>query len=72
MKNCTHCKHANWDRTAAGRLHPSGDGRCIYPLKFPVLPSAFYFLSPIRPCGGTINRKREHDEHCAYYARVTE
>lgn len=35
MKNCTNCKHAQWNKTAAGRLHPSGDGRCGYPVQLP-------------------------------------
>lgn len=26
MKNCTDCKHAEWKRTASGKLHPSGAG----------------------------------------------
>ena len=26
MKNGTDCKHALWDRTATGRLHPQGNG----------------------------------------------
>ena len=33
MKNCTDCKYADWQRTAAGKLHPSGDGECTYEAK---------------------------------------
>ena len=58
---CLECKFANWQRTSAGRLHPSGDGRCTreYP---PVrLPISMYFIgsSAPRPSGGYINRKDE-------------
>jgi len=27
---CLDCKFADWNRTANGRLHPSGDGRCSW------------------------------------------
>ncbi len=73
MKNCTHCKHAEWDRTAAGKLHPSGDGKCgmksLY--KLPPLPaSVHWFLNePPTLHGGQINRKRELRDHCTYYER---
>lgn len=70
MKNCTDCKYANWKRTATGRLHPDGTGRCTFPWKMPPLPGAFYWLSSDRPCGGHIERKRELKEHCPYYARA--
>ena len=33
MKNCTECKHADWQRNAAGNLHPSGQGSCGYGYK---------------------------------------
>jgi hypothetical protein len=71
MKNCTDCKYALWNRTAAGKLHPSGDGDCRYPWKLPALPAAMHWIgSPPKPWGGSINRKREHEEHCTYWARV--
>jgi len=72
MKNCTDCKHANWKRTATGRLHPSGAGRCMFPWKMPPLPGAFYWLSGQTPCGGHIDRKRELKDHCAYYTRAAD
>jgi hypothetical protein len=68
MKSCERCKHAEWNRNVAGNLHPSGDGRCKYPWKSPVLPAAFYFINPPIPSGGHINRKRENGDHCAYWA----
>ena len=70
MKNCTHCIHAKWDLTAAGKLHPSGNGRCQKEVRLPPLPAAMYWLSSPRPCGGHIHRKREHADHCPYYARA--
>jgi hypothetical protein len=72
MKNCTDCKHAHWERTAAGKLHPNGDGKCHYPLEMPALPAAMYwtFCSPL-PSGGFINRRRDNESHCTYWARVT-
>lgn len=71
MKNCTDCKHAQWDRTAAGRLHPSGAGRCGYEYKVPPLPAAWRWIlgGAPRVIGGHINRRRELDEHCPYFAR---
>ena len=69
MKNCLHCKHADWRKTEAGRLHPSGDGHCKYPWKIPQLPASMYFVSEPRACGGFISRKTELKDHCAYFAR---
>lgn len=58
MKQCIGCKHAKWNRTSNGRLHPSGEGRCTYPWVMNPLPAAFYMLSP-HINGGGIDRKRE-------------
>lgn len=71
MKSCLHCKYAKWDRTAAGKLHPSGDGRCTFPYKVPPLPQALYWtgVGAPRPNGWHINRKEELKDHCVYYAR---
>lgn len=71
MKNCTECKYAEWNVTATGRLHPSGDGWCKYPFKAPELPQAFYWIcrGDPQPCGGHINRRQELKDHCVYYAR---
>ena len=69
MKNCTHCKHAVWERTAAGKLHPSGDGMCKYPWKMNPLPQSMYWVTLMSPCGGAINRKEELRDHCVYFSR---
>jgi hypothetical protein len=39
MKNCTNCTYADWKKTAAGKLHPSGYGKCTNAVKLPKLPS---------------------------------
>lgn len=70
MKNCMHCKHAKWDRTALGRLHPSGGGVCLYPYKVPALPASMYWIgSEPTPSGRAINRNEELASHCVYFAR---
>lgn len=73
MKNCDRCKYAEWARTAAGKLHPSGDGKCIYPVKLPALPASMQWQGDFgripHPCGGSINRRKELGEHCATYQR---
>lgn len=69
MRNCIDCKYADWEKTKTGRLHPSGDGRCIYQYKVPALPASMYWLgrSDPSPLGGHITRRKELKEHCAYY-----
>ena len=70
MKHCNHFRYADWKRTKAERLHPSGDGRCTFPIKEPTLPAAYYFLSGYKPYGGGINRRNEFDEHCPTWAPI--
>jgi hypothetical protein len=72
MKTCLGCKHANWKRTKAGRLHPSGKGDCMYQVKMPVLPACMYWLTyrPIK-AGGSIYRGEEFKDHCLCYERAT-
>jgi hypothetical protein len=68
MKTCNGCKHAEWFKTAAGRLHPSGDGTCKYPYKVPPLPAALYWIGGVPvPSGWRINRREEHNDHCPYW-----
>lgn len=68
MKNCTHCKHAEWERNARGHLHPTGVGRCTYPYRIPELPASMYWISNPAPSGGYINRRKEMERHCPYFA----
>jgi hypothetical protein len=71
VKSCLNCKFAEWSRTASGRLHPSGAGKCTYQWKMPELPRSMHWLGsqPPRPLGGFIQRKCEWMDHCAYFQR---
>jgi hypothetical protein len=70
MKLCDKCKYAEWELTKAGRLHPSGWGKCTYPYEIPVLPQSMYFVSLPRPHGGYIKRKEQLNDHCVYYQGI--
>ena len=73
MKMCNGCQFAEWEKTTAGRLHPNGDGKCLYEYVTPKLPGAFYWIGgDPTPCGGFINRRKEFDEHCVYYCRANQ
>lgn len=69
MKTCVGCKYADWKKTAAGRLHPSGEGKCRYVIEPVALPAAYRWLygNP-EPTGGYISRKREFKDHCAMWS----
>lgn len=68
MKNCKGCIYAKWEKTKTGRLHPSGDGNCMFKIKIPELPVSMYWLfSKPRPTGGFINRHNGNREHCSMY-----
>ncbi len=65
MKKCLGCRYAEWQKMSNGRLHPSGDGRCSFPVVMPVMPVAFYFVAgPPKPSGGYIRRNEEFNDHC--------
>ena len=71
--NCTNCKFAIWQKTAAGKLHPSGSGRCGYPYKAPPLPVSMYWVGGHTvPCGGWINRRDGWSEDCVYFSTELE
>jgi hypothetical protein len=71
MKNCTDCKYANWQRTASDKLHPSGDGMCMWLLQIPELPASMWWDGfPPRANGGAINRRKDVAEHCVYWDRA--
>ena len=69
MKNCLHCRYAEWDKTKTGRLSPTGDGTCTWKFKPTPLPASMYYIGggSLLPRGGFINRKEELKEHCTYY-----
>lgn len=69
MKRCVGCISADWLKTATGKLHPSGNGYCVKKIIIPPLPASMYWLSSPQPFGGLINRRRELNEHCPYFAR---
>jgi hypothetical protein len=71
MKTCLGCKHANWKRTTAGKLHPSGIGRCEYEVKIPVLPLSMTWILNQVPLGGNIERHKNFLDHCPCYERAT-
>lgn len=69
---CVDCKFAGWKRTEAGRLSPSGDGRCKWEYKPPVIAAAYSWSwwsgrAPT-PDGGFINR-RKPIERCPVFQR---
>lgn len=64
MKFCTHCKHAEWQHTAAGRLHPSGYGTCE---KAVTIPAAYQWFPRSQLSGGRINRRDELSYDCPYF-----
>ena len=39
MTICLDCKFAQWDRTQSGRLHPNGEGKCLW-TKVVVMPAS--------------------------------
>lgn len=71
MKSCIDCKYADWQKTKAGKLHPSGDGRCKYQWITPRLPASMYWVGMCdpQPSGGHISRKEELKDHCVYFVR---
>jgi hypothetical protein len=62
--DCLSCRFALWRRTSTGRLHPSGDGRCMWKgWRDWKIPGCMYYawsgatqLAP-KPDGGHINRR---------------
>jgi hypothetical protein len=58
---CLTCKHAVWRKTKAGRLHPDGDGKCMYIVPIPALPAAMWwgYWGRVDPSisGGAISRR---------------
>lgn len=66
--NCTDCTHAEWKLTTAGRLHPSGEGKCTYVFKMPLVPTCRYWVTTPNLEGGSINRKLDLKNPCPCYA----
>lgn len=69
---CVGCKYAEWRKTSAGRLHPSGGGKCKYPIEkeFQLLPAAFFWVSAKPPIsGGYISRRQLLETDCPFYEK---
>lgn len=66
---CVECALAKWQRTAAGRLHPSGDGLCGWKMPEIRLPVSMYFFGNPKPYGGHINR-RDQWRQCPFFRRA--
>lgn len=54
---CLTCRFAKWKMTAAGRLHPSWDGRCTWVGKLPRSVTYPYGRGGEPPHGGYISRR---------------
>lgn len=63
---CVGCALAQWRTTGSGRLHPSGDGRCLWRFETVALPLAFnWFGGRVpSPSGGYINRREKVGATC--------
>lgn len=67
---CLTCKFADWKRTAAGRLHPDGAGRCRWVVPEIAYPKALYFIGGRpKPYGGWIERGANFTDCPAYEAK---
>lgn len=72
FSRCDECKHAEWKRTKAGRLHPDRSGKCKAELPGMLLPRAYYWgamdIAP-KPWGGGIERLAPPEE-CAFFEPI--
>jgi len=65
MNTCLNCRFAEWERTKTGRLHPSGEGECMYRPPQPVLPEPVYCLvKPLYRSACLSRRNPETDCPC--------
>ena len=67
---CVGCRYAAWQKTASGRLHPNGQGKCerlkLHPIDMRI-PAAFYWVGPApAPSGGHIERRRALANRCIF------
>jgi hypothetical protein len=54
--DCSTCRFAQWNRTANGKLHPSGNGKCLWARPDIKIPICMYYIYPPALSGGAINR----------------
>lgn len=67
VTQCMACVHAQWERTAAGKLHPSKSGRCAHPLATvdgvkAILPACIWHGGSMH--GGYMSRDQEDKRPC--------
>ena len=74
MADCLNCGLATWLKTASGRLHPSGDGRCGWRWEKPKLPASFYWVGGggMSPCGGQLDRHNLPKGDCSFFRPISE
>lgn len=75
MSICRNCVHALWARTANGRLHPNGQGRCDYPMpviEVPAVISGYYAKEPqpftVPISNRYIERNAQYPAACAKFS----
>jgi len=62
---CLTCRWAEWYKTANGRLHPGGDGKCGWEMPEIRLPAVYYYPADTSrrrvpsPSGGSITQKTD-------------
>ena len=73
-EDCTTCQLARWQRTKTGRLHPSGEGRCLWEgWKEWKIPKAFFYMGRNKvpyPDGGGYISRREPKTDCPLYQPI--
>lgn len=70
MNTCLNCGYAQWQRTLANRLNPTGNGRCTW-IPHWVISKAFHFIKgdPHSLGGGLINRK-DPEQDCPTWKEI--
>jgi hypothetical protein len=67
-QRCTECAHAHWKKTDKGRLHQSGDGKCVVKIAaLPTLSKCMSWAITPRHIGGWINRWRANYSDCPLF-----
>ena len=71
---CMTCQFANWRKTASGKMHPTGEGKCTYALSEMIIPASYYWIGfrekgPM-PSGGRIDRRAPFSRRCPTYKAI--
>jgi hypothetical protein len=59
---CESCRFAEWQRSANGRRHPSGDGKCTY--VFPDAPLPLYAVGGYQARGAPMTMRAVLERAC--------